>query len=133
MKSRRFNIHPRSKRDESLPYTYEARVDVLSGRGRDPLHDHFFSDTLCGLIDCLDAQNLRPEFAQVYGIYRGRRIRLDTVIVTDTRGHWLRRPELCRVLEAHFEHTHEACYKGHVAQGHCAFEDRSREGVGPVW
>ena len=133
METKKFHIQPRSKKDRSLPYTYEAWVDILEGSGREPVHDHYFSDTLCGLIECLVEKEIAPKHVQLYGLYRGEQARLDTAICTDEEGAWLTRPTLCRVLEKHYEHTHEECYKGHVENGHCSFEDRDREGTGPVW
>ena len=133
MNSKRFQIKTRSKRDKTLPYTYEAWVDILAGRGREPVFDHYFSDTLCGLIECLDEKEIESKNAQLYGLYRGQQTPLDTTLCTDPGGTWLSRPKLCQVLETHYEQTHEECYKGHIEKGHCSFEDRDREGSGPIW
>lgn len=122
----------RSKRDRNLPYTYEAWVDVLEGRGREPLFDYYFSDTLCGLIDYLDEKGIRPEEVRLNGVYRGQITRLSPDLCSKD-GVWLKRPELCRVLEQHYLCTHDEAYRGHVEKGHCSFEDRSRQGQGPVW
>jgi hypothetical protein len=133
MKTRKHHVRPRSKRDPSLPYTYEAWVDILEGRGREPIYDHYFSDTLCGLIECLEDNEVEPGNVRLVGLFQGEQIKLDTALCTDDDGNWLKRPELCRMLEEHYEHTHEECYKGHVEEGPCEFEDRDREGVGPLW
>jgi len=133
MTGRKHRIQPRSKRDASLPYTYEAWVDILEGRGREPVYDHFFSDTLCGLIECLAERDIEPGHVRLFGLFQGEQARLDVALCTDEDGAWLMRPTLCRVLEDHYEHTHEECYKGHVEEGPCAFEDRDREGAGPFW
>ena len=58
MQTRKHHDRPRSQRDHSLPYTYEAWVDILEGRGSEPVYDHFFSDTLCGLIECLENEEV---------------------------------------------------------------------------
>lgn len=133
MAENQFHIKPRSKADRSLPYTYEGWVDILAGRGKEPVFDHYFSDTLCGLVEVLDEQEIAPGHVQLYGLYRGEQTRLDTSLCTDDEGRWLKRPHLCHALEEHYEHTHEECYKGHVEKGHCMFEDRDREGIGPTW
>ena len=133
MGSRDIRISPRSKRDASLPYTYEALVDILAGRGREPILDHYFSDTLCGLIECLAEQEIQPAHVELRGVFKGRQVTLDTGLCADAGGAWLRRPEICRVLEEHYAHTHEECYRGHVEQGTCAFDDRDRSGSGPLW
>jgi hypothetical protein len=116
-----------------LPYTYEGWVDILGGQGSEPVYDHFFSDTLCGLIEALDEAEIAPWEVRLFGLFRGEQAELDPGLCSDRDGCWLKRPELCRALEEHYAHTHEKRYKGHVDQGHCLFEDRDRQGVGPVW
>jgi hypothetical protein len=133
MKSRKHQGRPRSQRDPSLPYTYEAWVDILEGRGSEPVYDHFFADTLCGLIDYLAEQEIEPAHVRLAGHFGGDQVKLDIALCTDDEGTWRRRPELCRILEDHYDHTHEECYRGHVEEGHCAFEDRDRAGAGPLW
>ena len=126
-------LGPRSKRDVRLPYTYEAWVDILGGHGREPVYDHYFSSTICGLIAHLDKQGLSPGEVQLFGVYRGRQTRLITGLFTTAEGGWLKRPALCRILEKYYEETHEEPYRGHVEKGACSFEDRDREGLGPSW
>ena len=133
MKAKLKRVRPRSKRDRALPYTYEGWIDILDGQGTEHVYDHYFSDTLCGLIEYLTEQGFAPVQVKLFGDYRGKQTQLDNALVSDADGHWLQRPELCRALEQHYEHTHEECYRGHVERGHCAFEDRDRQGSGPVW
>jgi hypothetical protein len=133
MEPRQYHVQPRSKKDRTLPYTYEAWVDILEGEGLQPVYDHYFSDTLCGVIECLDRKGILPDHVQLYGLYRGKQTQLDVAVCTDDEGTWLSRPTLCRVLEEHYDHTHEECYRGHVEDGHCSFEDRERKSAGPVW
>lgn len=133
MEKKKFHIQPRSKKDRSLPFTYEAWVDIFEGAGIEPVFDHYFSDTICGLIECLAEKGIAPDHVQLYGLYRGEHARLDQAVCTDEEGVWLSRPALCRALEKYFEHSQEECYRGHVADGHCAFEDRDRESAGPAW
>lgn len=127
------HFKPRSKSDRTLPYTYEGWVDILAGQGTEPVYDHYFSDTLCGLIEALDEEGIDYLNVRLFGLFRGQQAELDKSLCTDLRGHWLKRPQLCRVLEEHYEHSHEECYKGHVEKGHCLFEDRDRQGFGPLW
>ena len=133
MAAKEIRIKPRSKKDRSLPYTYEGWVDILSGQGSEPVYDHYFSDTLCGLVEILDESGVAPQNVRLCGLYKGQQIDLDTTLCTDDDGRWLKRPHLCRVLEEHYAHTHEECYKGHVDKGACRFEDRDRTGAGPTW
>ena len=124
---------PRSKHDKGLPYTYEAWVDILGGRGTAPVFDHYFSNILCGLIEYLDDKGFLTDDVRMYGVYRGRKTRLLKELCSDENGSWVKRPELCHALEEHFRRTQEEAYRGHVEKGPCAFEDRSRNGLGPLW
>lgn len=133
MAHKEFQVKPRSKRDRTLPYTYEGWVDILAGQGSEPVYDHYFSDTLCGLIEILDAEAVAPANVRLYGLYRGEKALLDVDLCLGPDGRWLKRPQLCHALEEHYGHTHQECYRGHVEKGRCAFEDRDRQGVGPVW
>jgi len=126
-------IGPRSKRDRTLPFTYEGWVDILRGQGGDPVWDHYFSDTLCGLIEVMANRDIGPGHVRLFGIYQGKQTLLDSSVVTDTSRRWLERPELCRALEKHYTRTGEECYRGHVEGDICAFADRDRTGMGPVW
>ena len=124
--------YPNSKRDRTLPYTYEARIDVLDGKSTEPVWHYYFCDTLCGLIEFLADEGMVPDKVKLYGVFGKEQTLLDNDLLTDDDGHWLERPELCRVLEKHYEHTQKECYRGHVEKGHCAFEDRDGESLGPV-
>jgi hypothetical protein len=126
-------LGPRSKRDKGLPYTYEAWVDILDGQGREPVFDHYFSSTICGLIEHLDDLGLCPEEVRLYGVYRGRKTRLYRELLTTDDGQWLKRPVLCHQLEEYYARTGDEYYRGHVETGECAFEDRDRARSGPVW
>ena len=133
MKGRIMRARPQSIQDRTLPYTYEGWVDILAGEGSEPVYDHFFCDTLCGLIQCLGDKGISPDQVLLYGLYRGDQILLDNSVVLDENGNWLQRPALCSALAERYQHTQEECYRGHVEKGRCAFDDRDREGLGPVW
>ncbi len=124
---------PASKRDRTLPYTYEAWVDILAGRGREPLYDHYFSDTLCGLVECLAEEGVAPGCVKLFGHYHGQASALDVSVLLGGDGRWLQRPLLCHALEEHYAITHDECYRGHVEKSPCRFEDRDRSADGPVW
>jgi hypothetical protein len=126
-------LGPQSKYDKSLPYAYEAWVDILSGRGTEPMYDHYFSDTICGLIEHLDELGVKPEAVQLFGVYRREQIPLEVEPCMSSDGAWLTRPEICFSLEEHYKNTLEERYKGHVEKGSCSYEDRDREGSGPHW
>lgn len=120
---------PRSKYDRSLPYTYVGRVRVLEKD--DELVNDYFSDTICGLIEYLERQNIDPGDVELFGIYLLEKIPIDKSYCLDAEGRWLERPGICKSLEEHYRKTLEEQYRGHVAHEVCAFDDRRRVGSGP--
>lgn len=122
---------PKSKRDRTLPYTYEARVDALGGQGSEPVPESYFADTICGLIDYLDGNDIPPARVELFGVYRQEQIPLDAALCADAEGRWLARPGVCQALENHYRETLDERYRGHVDRGACAYEDRDRQGSGP--
>lgn len=124
-------IGPKSKYDKNLPFMYEACIDVLYGQSDAPVYNYYQCDTVCGLIEYLDENGIAPEDVELYGIYSGEKIQLDTNYCTNDEDEWLRRPEICIALEEHFRETLETQYKGHTAFEECDFDDRDRKGSGP--
>ncbi|MBC8426118.1 hypothetical protein H8E07_18550, partial [bacterium] len=61
---------PKSKRDRTLPYTYEARVDALGGQGSEPGPESHFADTICGVIDYLGGNDIPPARVELFVVYR---------------------------------------------------------------
>jgi hypothetical protein len=122
---------PRSKRDSTIPYTYEAQVDRLRGQGSEPVDWSFFSDTICGLVRLMIDEEVSPDEVRFYGAYRGKLIALDTAPCVTDDGDWLTPPHLCHELEAHYRRTLDERYLGHVEDGECMFEDRDQAGYGP--
>jgi hypothetical protein len=120
---------PRSKYDRSLPYTYVARVRVLDGS--DDLDSAYFADTICGLIDYLDANNIAPDDVGLFGLYVDREIPLDVTFCVDENRQWLQRPDICHALETHYRETLDLQYKGHRENEPCSYDDRDRQGSGP--
>jgi len=122
-------LGPKSKYDMSLPYTYLAKAPILEGDNE--LVNHYFADTICGLIEYLDDNRIESEEVELFGVYLGREIKLDNTICLDHNGNWLSRPYICEALENQYNDTIEECYKGHVKDSNCSFEDRDRSGSGP--
>ena len=77
---------PPSKHDRSLPYTYEAWIDALDGAGTEPVWHHYFCDTLCGLIEYLDEEEMAPDKVKLYGVFQQQQTRLDIDLLTDGSG-----------------------------------------------
>jgi hypothetical protein len=125
-------VGPRTKRNTCLPYTFEARVDILAGHGHQPVFNHYYSSTICGLISHLDSLGFFPRDVELFGAFRGRQTGMAMQLFTTQEGRWVQRPELCGVLEKHFKISREECYRGHAQEGPCCFEDRDRECFGPT-
>lgn len=121
-------LGPKSKYDESIPYTYFAKVPIIEGN--DELVHHYFSDTICSLIEYLDEHNIRPEEAELFGCYLKKEIPIDKKYCISENGKWLARPEICASLEEHYLKTMEEQFKGHTPLGNCSFDDRDRKVVG---
>jgi hypothetical protein len=111
---------PPSKYDASLPYTYEARVPIFAESEE---YKSYFSDTVCGLIEHLHRQGIRPGEAKLLEIYREKESPIDASLFATPGGEWLFKPDICRAFEEH--------YKGHIHGGDCSFSDRDRDAVGP--
>ena len=111
----------KSKYDKSLPYTYMARVPVIEGEK--DLYNFYYADTICGLIEYLAENEISPQETELFGLFRKEEIPMKKSHFLSGKGKWLRRPQICRTLEAH--------YKGLVEHDTCAFDDRERQGSGP--
>lgn len=122
-------LGPKSKYDPTIPYTYVAKVSVVPGNK--DLANHFFSDTICGLIEYLDENLISPEEVELFGCYQKKEIPIDLKYCLDNKGKWLKRPDLCHSFEVHYKETLEEQYIGHIERGECSFEDRDRHGIGP--
>lgn len=122
---------PRSKRDATIPYTYEAQVDLLRGQGSEPIDQSYFADTICGLVRLMIEEGIQPAEVRFYGVYRKQLIRLEVERCVGEDGAWIKPPRLCHELEEHFRKTMDERYRGHVEHGECMYEDRDQTGHGP--
>ena len=113
-------LGPKSKYDNTIPYTYEARVAVVEW---DDAYNSYFSDTICGLIGYLREKNINPDQVQLFEIYQDHESPLETCYCIDNHHLWLTKPRLCRSLSRH--------YKGHIQGRHCSFKDRNPAAFGP--
>jgi len=117
---------PISKYDKSLPYTYSAEVYAIEDD--EELVSHYFADTICGLVEYLDNNNIPPENVNLFCLYMKKEIPLEKEHCLALNGGWLKRPDICHSLEEHYKNTLDKLYKGHIEMGECLFEDRNREG-----
>lgn len=111
---------PKSKYDDSLPYTYEARVPVIAGEDD---YNSYISDTICGLVRYLKEHNLTSDEVTIYEIYKTKEKVIENKLCTDNQGQWLKKSDICKSFQNH--------YKGHVFKGGCSFQDRETKVVGP--
>ena len=117
-----------SQQDESLPYTYEAKVPIMEGVD---IYNYYVSDTICGLIEYLEKNEIKSKGVEIYEVFHGEVYDLfqnkENVIQQDLYttkdGDWLHKPELCLSFKEHYE--------GHIQEGTCSFKDRDRKGIGP--
>lgn len=113
-------LGPKSKYDRSLPYTYEARIRIFEGSEE---CNSYFADTICGLVEYLHENKIRPDEVQIVEIYQGRESLVDAKLFTTPDQQWLFKPDICRSFEEH--------YKGHIRENSCSFDDRDGKGSGP--
>ncbi len=113
-------LGPKSKYDKSLPYTYEARVPIFEGSEE---YNSYLADTICGLVEYLHKNSIRPGEAQIFEVYQEREYPIDATRLATPDRQWLFKPALCHAFEDH--------YKGHIHEGSCSFRDRNHEGSGP--
>lgn len=113
-------IGPESKYDASLPYTYEARIPVIEGSDE---FNSYFADTICGLVEYLHQNNIKPHEVQIFEIFQNKESPIDAKLFTTADHEWLFKPDMCRAFEEH--------YKGHIQEHSCSFNDRDCKGSGP--
>lgn len=113
-------LGPKSKYDKSLPYTYEARVRILEGSDD---YNSYLADTICGLVEYLQRNGIRPDEVQIYEIYQEQEFLLDAKRFAIDAEQWIFKPDICRAFEDH--------YKGHIHPDGCSFDDRNCKGRGP--
>jgi hypothetical protein len=123
-------LGPKSKYDQTLPFTYYAVAHREIGF--EEFTQQYYADTICGLVRYLDKKNIPPEAVNLYGAYaNGKDQELEISSCLDQNGNWLYRPDICESMETCYKNTKNDCYRGHFRKGRCNFDDRSRAGSGP--
>jgi len=118
-------IGPKSKYEQGIPYTYEARIDPLDGLGDDSDKQFYYSDTLCGLIHYLDENQIAPKDVTLIVLFNDEEIEIDPGPMMQEE-RWLKRPRLCRSLENHFQNSNQKEYIGHEKHSDCTYTDRDK-------
>ena len=113
-------IGPKSKYKYDIPYTYEARVSIIEDEAE---YNSYIADTICALVEYLDANGFEPEDVNIYEIFKGEEKALATEYCISDEGLWLTRKELCVSFKGH--------YPGHFDECGCSFEDRQTNVSGP--
>ncbi len=110
---------PKSKYEDDLPYTYEARIRIIDGTE----YKSFLADTICALVKYLEQKKMEPDDVEIYEIFKDQENRLDRKYCVSGDGKWLSRKELCVAFKQR--------YPGHIHVNCCTFDDRERSVVGP--
>ena len=113
-------IGPASKYKDDIPYTYEARIRILDTEDD---YTSYIADTICALVEHLDANQISPEEVELYEIYKEQEKPLEIAFCVSNEGTWLERKQLCDSFKQH--------YPGHIDDNGCTFEDRERDVSGP--
>lgn len=113
-------LGPKSKYDRSLPYTYEARIRIFEDGTE---YKSYISDTICGLVEHLHRNRIKPEETEIFEIYLERESPIDARLFATADHQWLFKPDICRAFEKH--------YAGHIQETTCSFRDRERGCMGP--
>lgn len=115
-------LGPKSKYDPSLPYTYMAKINMLSGSEFEPLYIDCFADTLCGLVEYLKKYEINADEVELFEVTSHEERMIKKELCLNDKNEWLSRPEICHSLEGR--------YKGHINEKCCSFRDRDRQGEG---
>lgn len=113
-------LGPKSKYDETIPYTYQARLPIPELEG---VYHTYQADTICGLVEYLHANEITPDEVEIYEEYQGKETLIQKKLYTTPDNQWLFKPQICQAFEAE--------YQGHIHGNHCSFEDRHKKGAGP--
>lgn len=112
-------IGPRSKYNDDIPYTYEARVKIID----DKEYNSFYADTICALVEFLEKKKIKPDGVDLYEIFKDKENKLNREYCVSDNGEWLSRKQLCVSFTKR--------YPGHIHANCCTFDDRERDVEGP--
>ncbi len=114
-----FLFSPKSKHDQDIPYTYEARCQVIEGEEE---YNSYFADTVCGLIAYVQSNGFSPKRLSLHEIYKNKEVEIPKHKYIDSNSAWLDKPQLCL--------SFKDIYPKHISHNGCKFEDRSAQGIG---
>ena len=112
-------IGPKSKYENDIPYTYEARIKIID----DVEYNSYYADTICAMVEYLEEKKIQPDGVELYEIFKDKENRLDREYYVSRDGKWLSRKQLCV--------TFTQRYPGHIHENCCSFEDREKDVEGP--
>ena len=112
-------IGPKSKYQKDLPYTYEARVNLMDSDGE---FNSYISDTICGLVKYLKDKDIDPSAVEIFELYNDKEVNLEVAYCLSPMGKWLNRSQLCKSFREY--------YPGHIGRSGCTFKDRDKNVTG---
>jgi len=113
-------IGPKSKYDENIPYTYEARVNIIEDKNE---YNSYIADKICALVMHLEENNIKPTEVEIYEIFKKQEKLLNIEYCLSDKGEWRTRKELCESFKNH--------YASHIHDTGCDFDDRDNIVAGP--
>lgn len=113
-------IGPKSKYKKDIPYTYEAKIEIIEGDGE---YKSYLADKICVLVAYMKKNNIAPEEVVISEIFNNEEKELKIKYCISSEGKWLGRSGLCKSFKDH--------YPGHIDQSGCTFKDRNCEISGP--
>ncbi|MBV1959271.1 MAG: hypothetical protein KUG53_00930 [Pseudomonadales bacterium] len=106
-----------SKYNKRLPYTFEARINVLEDDTS--LQKYVYADSFCALTNGLKKRRQDPEQVEIYEIFQGREGKIPKHCYLSEEGCWEPRMKLCDSLCSR--------YRDPSVVPECEFSDRDRE------
>ncbi|RLA20349.1 MAG: hypothetical protein DRQ61_02205 [Gammaproteobacteria bacterium] len=106
-----------SKYNRRLPYTFEARINVLEDD--ETLQTHLYADSFCALTNRLKKQLQDPKQVEIYEVFHDREGKVPEESYMSDEGRWEPRMKLCSSLCGR--------YRDPDVEPECEFGDRERD------
>lgn len=113
-------IGPKSKYEKTIPYTYEAKIEIIEGGGE---YKSYLADKICVLVEFMEKNNIDPKEVVINEIFNEEEKELEVKYCVSSEGKWLNRSGLCKSFKNH--------YPSHIDETGCTFEDRDWKVSGP--
>ncbi len=112
-----------SKYNKTVPYTYQAVIQVVEDDDDDSIRIAYFADRICSLTNFLKKQQIVPDTVTIFETYDGKETVVPKELYMTEDSKWLPKTELCHPMTSRYgepkdEHT-------------CQFRDRTNRVAGP--